>query len=284
MSYESIFNTKPKREDKEAFCKRITKLLNSIYYDSGNGYIETGGLDLLNKIFIHSKFNKGYHDIDDLIKSYNSSYDTIFTLVGKKDCYIDETNIIVNIEIIINCLTYHSLNDQDLYYYPGEAANTIKIIFDAVKEYLLACGYKVYKDNKNKILKIVPIEISVNVNELNDDIEKDVLSYYDFKNQNNRVEKKRILRDIIDRLEPRRNEIKTKFGKHIDNAYGSFSNNFDIRHNNVTIGDSNYKETIADLTDEEMIKWYDYMYSFMLNIYINIDKVRNVNIDNQFKR
>ena len=77
--------------------------------------------------------------------------------------------------------------------------------------------------------------------------------------------------------------LRQKLSKHIEKTYGSFSNNFDIRHNNITQGDSNYNPTIAALSDDEIIKWYDYIYSFMLNIYINLDSIKDVNIDNQFK-
>lgn len=283
MSYKSIFNTKPKKEDKRAFCKRISDFLNRIDFYDENDIIKKDGLKLINRIFIYSKFNNGYNGISDLIKSNNPSYESIFSLAGKKDDFIQEEEILMNIEIIINCLTYNPIDHSHLYYYPTEATKTIKVIFDAIKEYLLACGYKVYNDEKEKILKIIPNELSIDVNELDNKLRIDVLNYYDFKNQNNRTEKKRILRDIIDKLEPKRDEIRQKLSKHIEKVYGSFSNNFDIRHNNITQGDSSYNPTIAALSDDEIIKWYDYIYSFMLNIYINLDSIKDVNIDNQFK-
>ena len=65
----------------------------------------------------------------------------------------------------------------------------------------------------------------------------------------------------------------------------SYANNFNLRHCNVDMSlTKNYQETIADLNDKELVKWYDYIYAFALNIYQNLDKVKDVNISGSFKR
>jgi len=72
-------------------------------------------------------------------------------------------------------------------------------------------------------------------------------------------------------------------GKRICDMYGIYANNFNLRHDNSNPNDSHYKETIAKLSDDELIKWYDYIYAFMLNIYLNINDLTDVNINGNFE-
>ena len=64
----------------------------------------------------------------------------------------------------------------------------------------------------------------------------------------------------------------------------NYANSFNLRHNNV---DKNYKKyynpTIDNLSEKELLEWWDYMFTFIINIYVNIEKLKNVNINNGYK-
>ena len=282
MTYSSIFNTKPKKEDKSKFCDRICNLLDKIGFYDGNYVQRRDGMRLLNKIFLFSKLNNGYKDIDDLLTSSDINKKNLYKLKELNDDSITEDAILSNIEIIINCFYNNPYNENNLYSNVQDAKNIISVIITAIREYLLACGYKVEEDEENHKLIIVNLELSIDINNIDSKIKFDILNYYDFKNKNNKDEKKKILVNLISELEPKREEIHKKLGKHTDKLYGSFSNNFHIRHNNIEKG-KDYHETIAKLSDEEICEWYDYIYSFMLNIYFNLDKLKDVKMDNSFK-
>ena len=146
----------------------------------------------------------------------------------------------------------------------------------------MVCGYKLEVDDNNNRINIIDMEMSIDMDEIDSKVKADVLNYYDFKNKYNRDEKKKILVNIISELEPKREEIKRVLGNHTEKLYGLYANGFNTRHNNITKGKQYYHETIAELSDEEMCKWYDYIYSFMLNIYHNISKLTDVRINNNF--
>ena len=74
MVYTTIFEVKPKKENKKEFCKRIVRLLNEIYFYN-DGCIDSNGHIMLNIMFKYSKLNNGYADIDDLLNESNKNYE-----------------------------------------------------------------------------------------------------------------------------------------------------------------------------------------------------------------
>ena len=60
--------------------------------------------------------------------------------------------------------------------------------------------------------------------------------------------------------------------------YGNYVNNINLRHDNVTSG-RKYNKKVADLSDDELILWYDYIFVFLMNIYLNLDKLKDININ-----
>ncbi|MCD8005848.1 MAG: hypothetical protein LUF29_02580 [Oscillospiraceae bacterium] len=50
-------------------------------------------------------------------------------------------------------------------------------------------------------------------------------------------------------------------------------NNLNLRHNNVSIGDKNYKEYTGKMTEENLENWYDELYQMMLLAFLELDQI-----------
>lgn len=282
MAYNSIFSTKPKKENKKQFCNRIATLLNSICF-CDDGYIGNNGLKMLNTIFRYNKFNNGYSNINDLLMEANVNYRNIFKLCEMDD--INEDEMLSNIDIITNCLYSFKENDKRYYYDSKDAKKTVLLIFEAISQYLLSCGYKLVYDEEDTRFLILENEIAVDVNEIEDEkIRRDVIEFYNYKNTKDLEEKKKIILILAGNLESRKNEIGKILGTKIADMLSNYINNFNLRHNNISENfKSKYRKTISELNEDDMLKWYDYIYAFMINIYLSLDKLKEVNINNDYK-
>ena len=84
--------------------------------------------------------------------------------------------------------------------------------------------------------------------------------------------KKQILRDMGDDLEPKRPKLK-EINNGLSSSIFYMLNNLNIRHNNVSKGESNYKEYVAKMKPDEIEEWYDELYQMMLLAYLMLDNV-----------
>lgn len=56
-------------------------------------------------------------------------------------------------------------------------------------------------------------------------------------------------------------------------AFKGMFNNMNIRHNNSTEGDKNYREVVAKMTQDELENWYDETYQLCLLAFLELDNV-----------
>ena len=284
MSYKTIFRVKPKKENKKEFCQRIVNWLNSIEFCSDK-HIYSDGKRMLNVMFRYSKFNNGYSDIDDLLNEANKLYANIFELCKIDNESIDDEEILVNIDIISNCLYDFKRTEDRHFYNDRKAFETIEIMMKAINEFLLCNGYKLEYDEEKEQVFIIDNDIEIDIDEIEDDkIKSEIISYYDYRNANDMDEKKKTIFNLISKLESRKNDIEEIMGTRIADMFTNYANNFNLRHNNT---DKKYKKyynaSIDDLNEEEILKWWNYIFAFMINIYMNLDKLKNVNINNGYK-
>ena len=283
MSYSTFSDVKPKSENKKAFCSRIVKLLDEIqFYD--NGTIYNNGKRMLNTLFKYSKLNSGFSSIDDLISESENKFKDIFELSNLPDSFITKENILFNIDIIVNCLNFPQNKIRSFYNY-SLAQENLEIILKAIKNYLLGNNLKLeYNEEKGQFF-ILPNNLVIDIENIeNKKVKTDVINFYDYKNENNLDEKKRILFDLIFDLETKRKDISNLFGKNTSEILFSYANNINIRHNNCDESNKkNYRPKIKELNEEELKNWYNYILPFALNVYLNLDKLKNINVDNGYK-
>lgn len=283
MAYESIFNVKPNTEHKKEFCQRIVSLLNEIAFVI-DGYRYNDGKQMINAIFKHSKLNNGYIDINDLLNESDKHYRSIFELFRLNNASIDSEEILVNIDILFNCL-FNFESSKEMYFWNSDkAAETLNIIDKAVEQYLLSSGYKLQYIEEKEQFFIVPNEIAVDIEKVADNkIKNEIVNFYNYKNANDIEEKKKIMLILIGKLESRKSDIGKIMGSKIEDTFSNYANNFNLRHNNIS---SNYKKcynkSIAALSEEEILKWYDYIFAFMINIYLCLNDLKDVNINNGY--
>lgn len=285
MAYTTIFKTKPKKENKNRFCERISYLLNDIEVVNVNDNVILNGKEMLNFMFMYAPFNVGYKDIDDLLKEANNHYENIFDLCRQIDVNIGYTELLSNVEIIVNCF-YSFKSDESGYgyfYKKDKALKNIKIMFDAIKLFLLSCGYKLVK-NEDK-LSIVDNEVAIDMEKIEEEkLKSEIISFYDYKNANDVEEKKKIMLILIGKLESRKNDIEKLLGSKIADMFSNYANNLNLRHNNISESYKKYyNKAVANLSKKELVKWYDYVFAFMINIYLSLDKLKDINVNGGFK-
>lgn len=284
MSYKTIFRVKPKKENKKEFCQRVVNWLNAIEFCS-DGYVYNDGERMLNSMFKYSKFNNGYSNINDLLNEADKPYADIFQLCNMGNNNIDDEEILVNIDIISNCLYDFKKTEDRHFFSDRKAFETIEVMMKAINEFLLCNGYKLEYDNEKEQVFIIDSDIGIDIDEIDDKkIKSEIISYYDYRNANDIDEKKKIIVNLIGKLESRKNDISNIFGTKIADMFSNYANNFNLRHNNI---DSKYKkyynEKIAKLKYEDILKWWDCIFAFMINIYVNIDKLKEVNVNGGYK-
>lgn len=81
-------------------------------------------------------------------------------------------------------------------------------------------------------------------------------------------EKKHVLKLLGDQLEPRRGDL---HDMELSGAIFAMLNQMNIRHNNTTEGDKNYRMFVAGLSKEELEVWYDRLYDMMLAAFSRLD-------------
>ena len=87
---------------------------------------------------------------------------------------------------------------------------------------------------------------------------------------------------MADQLEPRRVEL-AAINKELANNVFFMFNNMNIRHNNSTEGDKNYREVVAKMTQDELENWYDETYQLCLLAFLELDNVERTKKVSQLK-
>lgn len=106
-----------------------------------------------------------------------------------------------------------------------------------------------------------------------------IISYNHFLLKGNIDEKRKILLKLANEIEPRRHELEKINYKLTDNIFFML-NNLNIRHNNRSIGDKNYKEYVAKMSKSKLEEWYDEVYQEILLVNLLLDdEKRKVKIE-----
>lgn len=91
--------------------------------------------------------------------------------------------------------------------------------------------------------------------------------------------KKEILLKLGSELEPKRKQL-AKINDALESDIFFVLNNLNLRHNNRSIEDKNYKEYTAQMRKNKLEEWYDELYQMMLLAFLELEQVeRNQKID-----
>lgn len=114
---------------------------------------------------------------------------------------------------------------------------------------------------------------------INQELALDVIKYNHRTLQGDIDTKKAILLRLGSEFEPKRKQLHDLDSKLEDNLFFAL-NNLNLRHNNRSKKDKNYKEYVAKMRKDRLEKWYDEVYQMMLLAFLLIDNVeRSKNFD-----
>lgn len=95
--------------------------------------------------------------------------------------------------------------------------------------------------------------------------------------------KKKILLTMGAELEAKRKKLHA-INATLESDIFFMLNNLNIRHNNKSKGDKNYKEYVAKMRKERLEKWYDELYQMMLLAFLLMDNIERTGKVNELKR
>lgn len=104
------------------------------------------------------------------------------------------------------------------------------------------------------------------------DIGHKVLRYNHHMLKGDLQAKKDILLAIGADLEPKRKQIR-EIDKDLEDGIFYILNNLNLRHNNQSEGDKNYRQAVADMDNNTLENWYDELYQMILLAYLQLDQV-----------
>ena len=105
-----------------------------------------------------------------------------------------------------------------------------------------------------------------------------VIEYNHHSMKGNLARKQATLKLLADQLEPKRDTLKS-LNKSLEDDLFYLLNNINIRHNNTDSDSTKYKKPVADMSKEELEKWYDKTYDLCLYAFMTLDqKNRNAEI------
>ena len=94
--------------------------------------------------------------------------------------------------------------------------------------------------------------------------------------------KKEILLKLGSELEPKRKQL-SPINSQLETNIFFMLNNLNIRHNNRSKKDKNYKEYVAKMKKNKLEEWYDELYQMMLLAMLELEQVERNQKINELK-
>lgn len=104
------------------------------------------------------------------------------------------------------------------------------------------------------------------------DLALNIIKYNHRSNEGNIAGKKAILLAMGNELEPKRETLKAA-NRRLESGIFYMLNNLDLRHNNRSEGDRNYKEPVAKMEKETLEGWYDELYHMILFAFLTLEEI-----------
>lgn len=195
----------------------------------------------------------------------------------KANAVSDTNSFLTLIELIYNIWYLSSMAFDNLdVKWQGNYYHLQEVMNDNLERY----NHKAfYNEDTEQLLVIEDKENVTAVAEIiNQDLALDVIKYNHRTLQGDIDTKKAILLRLGSELEPKRKQLHKLDSKLEDNVFFAL-NNLNLRHNNRSKKDKNYKEYVAKMRKDRLEKWYDEVYQMMLLAFLLID---NVDRNNKF--
>lgn len=141
-----------------------------------------------------------------------------------------------------------------------------------------------YNKEKEQVIVVEDNPEAVSVAEnLEPEIAFDVIRYNHHTLKGDIKTKKHILTIMGSELEPKRKQLKPINGD-LEDAIFFILNNANIRHNNISETDKNYRKFIANMSDVELEELYDELYEMMLLANLELENTERMPKMKQLKK
>ncbi|MCM1499865.1 MAG: hypothetical protein NC124_15485 [Clostridium sp.] len=197
-------------------------------------------------------------DCDDMLKTLNLKE------ILKDAGSITETDILNYLEYAVNILRL-AKNVKLIDHAAYDITNIYYAALDNVNSCLDWLNFETKIFAKKDIALVVEKNAAAaSVAEIVDEeLAYSIISYNHFLLKGDVDEKRKILLKLANEIEPKRHDLEIINEKLADNIF-FILNNLNIRHNNRSIGDKNYKEYVANMDKKKLEEWYDEVYQEML--------------------
>lgn len=143
---------------------------------------------------------------------------------------------------------------------------------DVLDDNLDRFNHIAYEDIKNDAVLIIENkpEVTAAAECANEQLSIEIVRYNHRNLKGNLEEKKRILLSFAADLEPKRSEL-SQIDKKLEDNIFFMLNNLNIRHNNRSKQDKNYKKYVSNMKKTTLEKWYDELYQMILFAYLSLE-------------
>lgn len=268
---KSIFDIVSENISIESEVERIDLMADEEKILVVDDYWQHTLFDFVDKYCFSSWPHRGHFiDVEDFLET--AKFDEI-----REDAKYCIDDLLTFIEVVYNFwqLSYWKFFDNEKKFqlkWQGNYYHLKDVMDDVLQQY----NHVVYINIKQK--KVLVIEDKPEVTAAAEIMSTDELSLdiikYNHRTLKGEIElKKKILLSLAAEIEPKRKQLHNINPKLEDDIFFML-NNLNIRHNNRSKKDKNYKEHVAKMKKDRLEKWYDELYQMFLIAFLLLDNVK----------
>lgn len=183
----------------------------------------------------------------------------------------DVNSFMILIEFTYNMwlLAYRHLTDENS---SSKWQNNFYHLRDVMLDNLEMYNHTAFIDEDRVLIIEDKPEVTAAAEIVDENLALDIIRYNHRSLQGEIESKKAILLSLGSELEPKRKELQT-LNKQLSEDIFYMLNNLNIRHNNRSKKDKNYKDYVAKMRKDRLEKWYDELYQMILLALLLLDNV-----------
>ncbi len=256
MTRKNIFEILEEKYDIKEEMIKISALFNSIE------------IPYVNPLNLHQELYTIEQIADDIIACWKSRGSCLNCAELKEKINLtqdfdDKENVLTTLEYYLNIIFMIESKVPVEHSFPLHNIPEFYMLSENIRLLLEHLHYKkIVFDDEEKVILVPKDPAAIAVAEISsDDVAFAIMKYHHASLKGNLNEKRRLLVSIANEYEPLLEKPVNGFIKYFDDAKNML-NNAHIRHNNKSGRDR--KELIANMSDEDLEKWYDELYQLLL--------------------
>ncbi len=206
-------------------------------------------------------------DLEDMLKAIEFKKLSIRAKQQDVDAFIYIIEVVYNCWMLANKEIKGDLNNT---YWCGNFMHLKDVMDDNLEKY----NHKAHFEKDRVLIIEDKPEVTAVAEIVDEPLALEVIRYNHRSLQGEIEAKKQVLLMLGAELEPKRKELEKIDKKSSENIFFML-NNLNIRHNNRSKLDKNYKEFVAKMPKKTLEKWYDELYQIMLLAILILDNKNN---------